>query len=79
MLLEQWGCWIAYHDPHSHQVFWYNHETSGGQWEEPAEIAVLRAAASSKRAGSFEKVLPACVIMMIGDDACLHGWMLNSR
>ena len=54
--MEKWGCWIAYHDPHSHQVYWYNHETTTGQWQTPAEVVELRSAAN-KNADGFDKVI----------------------
>lgn len=54
--MEKWGCWIAYHDPHSHQVYWYNHETTAGQWQTPTEVIELRSAAN-KNADGFDKVI----------------------
>ena len=53
--MEKWGCWIAYHDPHSHQVYCYNHETTTGQWQTPPEVLELKSAAS-KNADGFDKV-----------------------
>jgi len=41
MRLQRWGAWIAYHDTQSHSIFWYNHETAKGQWEQPEQVAQL--------------------------------------
>lgn len=57
MRLQRFGAWIAYHDTQSASVFWYNHETSEGQWEEPAQVAALKQQqASSAKKDIFDKV-----------------------
>lgn len=38
MRLQRRGPWIAYTDPESNSVFWYNHETQQGQWEKPEQV-----------------------------------------
>jgi hypothetical protein len=39
MKLQRYGHWIAYYDAENpFAVFWYNHETSDGQWETPLEV-----------------------------------------
>jgi hypothetical protein len=35
-------CFLAYHDPGSHSVFWYNHENQKGQWETPDVVKKWR-------------------------------------
>jgi len=62
--MEKWGCWIAYHDPHSQQVFWYNHETASGQWEVPAEVVEMRGIAERNKDG-FDKTLRSKMSMRL--------------
>lgn len=62
--MEKWGCWIAYHDPHSQQVFWYNHETSNGQWDVPAEVVEMRGIAERSKDG-FDKTLRSKMSMRL--------------
>lgn len=57
MRLQRFGAWIAYHDTQSASVFWYNHETAEGQWEEPAQVAALKQQqASNTKKDIFDKV-----------------------
>lgn len=42
MRLQRWGSWIAYHDTQSKSIFWYNHETSEGQWDVPKQVQLLQ-------------------------------------
>ena len=62
--MEKWGCWIAYHDPQSQQIFWYNHETSCGQWEVPAEVVEMRGIAERGKDG-FDKTLRSKMSMRL--------------
>lgn len=38
MRLQRIGDWIAYHDPGSEAVFWFDHSKGSGQWEQPQEV-----------------------------------------
>lgn len=40
--LQKWGAWIAYEDQENKTVYYYNTNTSKGQWEMPAEVAEQR-------------------------------------
>jgi hypothetical protein len=42
MRLQRFGAWIAYHDTQSEAIFWYNHESAEGRWEEPEEVKTLK-------------------------------------
>jgi hypothetical protein len=56
MRLQRYGPWIAYHDPGSHSVFWYHHETGKGQWETPDLVKNWREVSENK--DTFDKVCP---------------------
>ncbi len=45
---------LAYHDPGSHSVFWYNHETQKGQWETPELVRNWRSTKETQ--DQFDKV-----------------------
>lgn len=40
--LQKWGSWIAYEDYQTHRLYWYNHETSKGQWEMPDQVLQMQ-------------------------------------
>jgi hypothetical protein len=46
---------LAYHDPGSHSVFWYNHEQSKGQWETPDAVRQWKETSTGQ--DSFDKVM----------------------
>lgn len=52
--LQKWGDWIAYHDQSSKTVFWYNHKTNAGQWEQPQQVTLIQQNEVQK--DIFEKV-----------------------
>lgn len=49
MRLQRFGSWLAYHDPYTAQVFWYNHETCSGQWELPEQVLLFQQQAERAR------------------------------
>jgi hypothetical protein len=63
MRLQRYGPWIAYHDPGSHSVFWYNHEQSKGQWETPDIVRQWKSTENGQ--DSFDKVSPECFLDLL--------------
>jgi hypothetical protein len=54
-LLLSLSLFIAYHDPGSHSVFWYNHENQKGQWETPDVVKKWRETREDQ--DQFDKVV----------------------